>query len=156
MSSSVPTLLMQIFVPSVSFVAGTTFDIRTFNGTSLGATSLFSAVLGGQGGGPLTLTPNITLAANTMYAIAVVGTNIPSAGVDAAFAGGSIFVRNDALSPWVNQNVDVAGFSVTTSPVTATPEPGSVALLATGFVGLGGVGFRRRNRSAACASAVPH
>jgi hypothetical protein len=146
MSTGVSSLLTSIFASDVSYGAGTGFDIRQFNGSSLIGPSLFYQVAATAHTGAFSLATNVALAANTMYAIVIELAGPVNGSVDNAYAPGSVFVRANATSAWTNQNYDVAGFGITTKAITSTPEPASLALMATGFVGLGGVGFRRRNR----------
>jgi hypothetical protein len=146
MSTGVSSILTSIFASDVSYVAGTGFDIRQFNGTSLIGPSLFYQVAATSHTGAFSLTTNVSLAANTMYAIVVELAGTVGGSTNTAYSQGSVFMRSSAASAWVNQGVDVAGFGITTKAVTATPEPASLALMATGFVGLGGISFRRRNR----------
>jgi hypothetical protein len=146
LSSSSVSILTSIFASNVSFSAGSAIDIRQFNGTTLGP-SLFYQTMVSAFSGALTLTPNIQLAANTIYAVVIETTTMPGGSTDNAYSGGSIYVRNNATSPWVNANVDVAGFKATMVPVTATPEPATMALMASGLAGLGGFQLRRRKQS---------
>ena len=145
-STGVSSILTSIFASDVSYGAGTGFDIRQFNGTSIIGPSLFYQVAATAHTGAFSLATNVSLSANTMYAIVIELAGSVNGSVDTGYAGGSVFTRSSAASAWVNQGYDVAGFGITTRAVTATPEPASLALMATGFVGLGGIGFRRRNR----------
>src|SRR4029077_7788058 len=108
--------------------AGTGFDIRQFNGTSLMGPSLFYQVAATAHTGAFSLATNVFLATNTMYASVIELAGTVSGSTNTACAGGSVFVRSSATSAWVNQGYDVAGFGITTRPVLSTPEPASLAL----------------------------
>ena len=58
------------------------------------------------------------------------------------------FVNTSNFGPNNNTNGEYTANWSNTPAVTATPEPASMALLATGLIGIGGIASRRRRKSA--------
>jgi hypothetical protein len=126
-----------------------TAKIFSFDGTTLGP-SVFSQSLGSSFDG-FDLTPNITLAPGGMFVVGVESPVLIGFGrtlVESYSGGAALDCDNGecAIDPLFG-TLDLKGFAVQFGPSTSTvPEPGSLALLATGFLGLVPA-MRRKRRS---------
>jgi hypothetical protein len=136
--------LAGISFGEIGFAANTMgFDLRFFDGTFLSGPSLFYFFEpGAHAGSSYFLPTNVLLAPNTLYAI-VLESN-PSggfAGVSGSGPGsvpnGLLFlptVPHDGSAAWARVGDDMLGFNAAFT--TATPEPTTLMLLATGIFSL--------------------
>jgi hypothetical protein len=97
----------------------------------------FSLLFGLAGGPADTLTLTAYLNGSQVGSPVVAGGTIPAGGI---FPEGSLAFSGDYNSVSISSSTDY--FAV--GDVTATPEPTSVVLLATGMLGLASAGYRRR------------
>jgi hypothetical protein len=97
----------------------------------------------------LTYADNATLsmwdqAGNRLGTAVLVGAgNTPTSDLSASYANGMEFIADVDGSSWRGYDIGLGGAE------SSTPEPGSLALLATGLVGVVGVGMHRRKAKTA-------
>lgn len=104
------------------------------NGNDVGVTLPFELCATPQGGAGL--------GNNGMVTISFTGNTTANVGADVHIQS----VNNTECSLHINSNGTLSGNTGNCGPVTTTPEPASLALMATGLFAVGGIGAVRRRR----------
>lgn len=109
------------------------------NGNDVGVTLPFQICATPQGGAGIGNNGTVVISGFT-------GTPGSMAGADVHIQA----INGTQCSAHVNSNGTISsGDVISTCGVSATPEPASLALVATGLIGIGGLGLRRRRKAAA-------
>ncbi|HSU97764.1 MAG TPA: PEP-CTERM sorting domain-containing protein [Gemmatimonadaceae bacterium] len=142
-----PNIFLQsVSAPGFHATQGTNYVAQIFavDGTNLTGPSLFQQALPSSFSG-FSLTPNINLTPGGLFAVVVNAQLGLGTFADQGFADGALIycASSSTCNAISGDDFDSQGFSVQFGAATTTPEPGSLALLATGLVGLVPVARRK-------------